>query len=360
MTALLLDKVKTWMRRQGGTSELRALVYMDEIFGYFPPHREPAHEAAAPDPAQAGARAGRRGRARHPEPGGPRLQGPRQHGDLDGGDAADRSRTASGCASGLERGGPRGRRGRLAARGHEEARLPAPRRPPQGARPAAVALGDVVPARAADPRRDRAPHEGEGRGLARPRSAERVAAAPAADGPPLLPAPLQAPVLREVLGRDGRGAPARQVRRALQGRGGDGGRARLAAGGGERRRGAGGGADRGRRGGDRGGGAGGPALRRPARLARRGGGEGGREGAPGPAAGQARRHGLPRSRDERGVGRGRDRARPSSRACRLRAAATPRRPCARSWTRRRPTSRYASRSSRDASRRSGSPSARRC
>ena len=38
VTALLLDKVKTWMRRQGGTGDLRALVYMDEIFGYFPPH----------------------------------------------------------------------------------------------------------------------------------------------------------------------------------------------------------------------------------------------------------------------------------------------------------------------------------
>jgi len=38
VTALLLDKVKTWMRRQGGTGELRALVYMDEIYGYFPPH----------------------------------------------------------------------------------------------------------------------------------------------------------------------------------------------------------------------------------------------------------------------------------------------------------------------------------
>jgi hypothetical protein len=38
VTTLLLDKVKTWMRRQGGTSQLRALVYMDEIFGYFPPH----------------------------------------------------------------------------------------------------------------------------------------------------------------------------------------------------------------------------------------------------------------------------------------------------------------------------------
>jgi hypothetical protein len=38
VTALLLDKVKTWMRRQSGTSELRALVYMDEVYGYFPPH----------------------------------------------------------------------------------------------------------------------------------------------------------------------------------------------------------------------------------------------------------------------------------------------------------------------------------
>jgi hypothetical protein len=38
VTALVLDKVKTWMRRQGGTSQLRALVYMDEIYGYFPPH----------------------------------------------------------------------------------------------------------------------------------------------------------------------------------------------------------------------------------------------------------------------------------------------------------------------------------
>jgi hypothetical protein len=38
VTALLLDKLKTWMRRQSGTSELRALVYMDEVFGYVPPH----------------------------------------------------------------------------------------------------------------------------------------------------------------------------------------------------------------------------------------------------------------------------------------------------------------------------------
>jgi len=34
---LLLNQIVAWMRTQGGTSSLKALVYMDEIFGYFPP-----------------------------------------------------------------------------------------------------------------------------------------------------------------------------------------------------------------------------------------------------------------------------------------------------------------------------------
>lgn len=38
VTALVLEKLKTWTRRQAGTPQLRALVYMDEILGYFPPH----------------------------------------------------------------------------------------------------------------------------------------------------------------------------------------------------------------------------------------------------------------------------------------------------------------------------------
>jgi hypothetical protein len=41
VTALLLNKLVSWMRRQPGTSELRALLYMDEIFGYFPPTANP-------------------------------------------------------------------------------------------------------------------------------------------------------------------------------------------------------------------------------------------------------------------------------------------------------------------------------
>jgi hypothetical protein len=38
---LLLNQVLGWMRAQSGTTSLRALVYMDEIFGYFPPVANP-------------------------------------------------------------------------------------------------------------------------------------------------------------------------------------------------------------------------------------------------------------------------------------------------------------------------------
>lgn len=38
---LLLEAVVTWMRGQTGTTSLRALLYFDEIFGFFPPVQEP-------------------------------------------------------------------------------------------------------------------------------------------------------------------------------------------------------------------------------------------------------------------------------------------------------------------------------
>ncbi len=38
---LLLNQVIGWMRTQPGTTSLRALVYMDEIFGFFPPTANP-------------------------------------------------------------------------------------------------------------------------------------------------------------------------------------------------------------------------------------------------------------------------------------------------------------------------------
>lgn len=39
---LLLSAIETWMRTQKGATSLRALLYMDEIFGYLPPQRNPA------------------------------------------------------------------------------------------------------------------------------------------------------------------------------------------------------------------------------------------------------------------------------------------------------------------------------
>jgi hypothetical protein len=41
VVTLLLSKLITWMRRQSGTPDLRALVYMDEVFDFAPPTAEP-------------------------------------------------------------------------------------------------------------------------------------------------------------------------------------------------------------------------------------------------------------------------------------------------------------------------------
>ncbi len=41
VVALLMSKVVTWMRRQSGTTDLRTLVYMDEVAGYVPPSANP-------------------------------------------------------------------------------------------------------------------------------------------------------------------------------------------------------------------------------------------------------------------------------------------------------------------------------
>jgi hypothetical protein len=40
--SLLLNEVLGWMRTQSGTTSLRAILYMDEIFGYFPPVANPS------------------------------------------------------------------------------------------------------------------------------------------------------------------------------------------------------------------------------------------------------------------------------------------------------------------------------
>jgi hypothetical protein len=44
-TALLLNEILAWMRTQAGTSSLRTMLYMDEIYGYFPPVKNPPAKA---------------------------------------------------------------------------------------------------------------------------------------------------------------------------------------------------------------------------------------------------------------------------------------------------------------------------
>jgi hypothetical protein len=41
VVTLLLNAIVSWMRQQSGTSSLRAILYMDEIFGFFPPGAMP-------------------------------------------------------------------------------------------------------------------------------------------------------------------------------------------------------------------------------------------------------------------------------------------------------------------------------
>ena len=41
VTSLMLTKLVTWMRRQSGTTDLRAMLYMDEVAGYLPPTANP-------------------------------------------------------------------------------------------------------------------------------------------------------------------------------------------------------------------------------------------------------------------------------------------------------------------------------
>ena len=41
VTTLILSKLVTWMRKQSGTTDLRALLYMDEVAGYLPPTAAP-------------------------------------------------------------------------------------------------------------------------------------------------------------------------------------------------------------------------------------------------------------------------------------------------------------------------------
>ena len=48
VVTLLLNEIVAWMRGQSGTSSLRALFYMDEVFGFFPPVANPPPKTPMP------------------------------------------------------------------------------------------------------------------------------------------------------------------------------------------------------------------------------------------------------------------------------------------------------------------------
>ena len=47
--SMLLNEIIAWMRSQQGTTSLRAILYMDEIFGFMPPVANPPSKNAAAD-----------------------------------------------------------------------------------------------------------------------------------------------------------------------------------------------------------------------------------------------------------------------------------------------------------------------
>ena len=188
---LLLNQVLGWMRKQPGTTSLRAIVYMDEIFGYFPPVANPPSKAAAAHAAEAGARVRRRRRARDAEPGRSRLQrrcrmpargssaGCRRSAIK----AAPRSTVSKSVAASA--GGAFDREATSAGSPASPSAVPDAQRPRGSARRLRKPLGDVVPAWAADARTDQDAHGGEegarGWSAAGAKGATGAAGAPARD-----------------------------------------------------------------------------------------------------------------------------------------------------------------------------------
>ena len=183
VVTLVFSKLVTWMRGQEGTPDLRALAYMDEVFGYVPPSASPPAKKPILTIFKQGRAFGLGPRALDPESRRRRLQGDVERGDVARRPAADGERQGAGARR-ASVGDGRHRR-RCPRPGDRSARqAPVPARLGEGVRAAPVhdAVGDVVPARSA--------HEGAGRSpdsedAAAPGTATAPAeAAPAPAAPP--------------------------------------------------------------------------------------------------------------------------------------------------------------------------------
>ena len=171
--SLLLNELLGWMRSQPGTTSLRALFYMDEVFGYFPPVANPPTKAPLLTLLKQGRAFGLGALLATQNPGGPGLQGPVERRHLVPRPSADRARQGAGARR------PRRRHhvGRRVVRPvadrpdpqrAEHARVPDEQRARRRADRVRDALGDVLPARPADPRTDQdADVAAQGRGRSR-------------------------------------------------------------------------------------------------------------------------------------------------------------------------------------------------
>ncbi len=152
--SLLLNQVVGWMRAQGGTTSLRALVYMDEIAGYFPPVANPPSKAPLLTLLEAGAGVRAWRGAGDAEPRGSRLQGALQRGHVVPRPAADRARQGARDRGARGGGGDGGRHVRPGEDGADACRawqphLPDEQRARGSARRLRDAVGALVSARSA-------------------------------------------------------------------------------------------------------------------------------------------------------------------------------------------------------------------
>ncbi len=198
VVSLLLSALLDWTRRQGGTSSLRAMLYMDEVFGYLPPVANPPSKAplltllkqarafgvgvvlATQNPVDLDYKALSNT--------GTWFLGKLQT-------ERDKARVLDGLegvTSGLDRRDPR-----CDALGPEEARVPHAQRPRDGARRVRNAVDPVVPARADGPR-GAAPRRRHGAVSAKPSAATTDSGPTHVDGglhaPPYAGAGLPAPL----------------------------------------------------------------------------------------------------------------------------------------------------------------------
>ena len=93
--SLLLSQTVGWMRGQPGTTSLRAIVYMDEIFGYFPPVANPPSKTPLLTLLKQARAFGVGVVLATQNPGRPRLQGTREHRHVVSRPPADRTRQGS-------------------------------------------------------------------------------------------------------------------------------------------------------------------------------------------------------------------------------------------------------------------------